>query len=1550
MTITGPAPSQPTDQPQRPEATPLSAAQRAVWLAQQIDREPALYNVPFGLRITGPLSRTALRHALDALTRRHAGLAATVHAVDGEPLRAPVPAARVPLTVRPVRDEEEARAASAAETTAPFDLTRELPLRALLLRLADDDHILQFTAHHLAVDGWSVGVLVEDLAEEYTRHLDADTCPDTGIAYDSTTAPAPPVRVRPAEEDAEDLDFWTRALSGAPEGVTLPSPLPRPAAPTSRGATAVHVVPAELVARIRDFGRRQRVGAATTLLAGLAVLLHRHTERDDLVLGASLAGRDDPATERLVTCLVRTVPLRLAVPPTAAFATVLDGVRDAFADAMDHQDVPLDRLGRRLRPDSAGERSPFFRVVFGYEREEAAPALPGVDLRRLALSTPTAKFDLTWNVVDDGTGLRVEAEYRTDLYGAEDVRQLFDQWVRLLDGCTTAPDTPVGLATLLPPAERRELPAPAPSACVPDLFGVRVGGCGGAVAVVDGAGVSVSYAELDVWAGVVAGRLRASGVGRGDRVGLCLGRGAGMVAAVLGVWRAGAAYVPVDPSYPSDRVEFVLRDAGVRVVLGDAGALAGLPAGDWACVELGDRPEAAGEVPAAVSPAPEDLAYVIYTSGSTGTPKGVEVTHGNLAALVEAGRRTVEPGPDDVWTLFHSFAFDFSVWEMWGALAFGGRLVVVDDATVRDPGAFADLLVAQRVTVLSQTPSAFRQLVAEDTARPRDGLALRLVVFGGEALDTAAVRAWHRRHPAGTPLLVNMFGTTETTVHVTCVSLTDQALAQTGSPIGHAIPGWDVHVLDRFGNPVPPGVTGELCVGGTGVARGYLGRPGLTADRFVPDPHGVPGARLYRTGDLARQLPNGVLEYLGRADQQVKVRGFRIEPGEVEARLAEHPGIAACAVAAVGEGDERRLAAFVVPAPAAPAAPADELRGWLAARLPAYLVPALFVPLQTLPTTPSGKTDRGALPALAGKERAAAGPGHRPPATATERALARIWADVLHVDRVGLDDDFFDLGGDSIRAVRISGAARDAGLPVSIPDLYACRTVGALAHRAATSPDGPGRDESPARSAPFSLLPPGAAAQYGDTVADAYPMTALQLGMVYHMASDPERLPYHNAAGYRVPLRFDEDHFRRALRAVVARHPVLRTGLDPTASPEPSQIVHRSVEPVLAVSDLRGLPAAEQEERIDRAVATERRTPFDLLAPPLLRFAVHVQDDDTFHWTVVEHHAILDGWSLWSTLSEILAHYLALLDGREPAAEPPPASLFRDFVAEERRAVDSAPAARFWGAALDGYEPLVLPAPPRPVAGTGRRDAHVPAELVARVESLARRLGVPDKTVYLAAHLRVLAALTGRTDVCCGVTLNGRLEETGATEVRGLFLNTVPLRMRADAASGEDLIARVFDAERALLPHRRTPLTRVQRIAGKQDLFATNFVYNNFHVARETLGADGAGLLGGLGDLTAARREEPADVPLTLTIFKNPLAGGVQLCMDYDTEHLAGEQADTVAAAHLRELAALTGTDPDTPHRDRFLDLFGVRVGGCGGAVAVVDGAGVSVSYAELDV
>ncbi|MEU8924561.1 amino acid adenylation domain-containing protein [Kitasatospora sp. NPDC048545] len=1565
---------------------PVSPTQQGIWLAEQVNPGQPVYNVPAALHLRGELSADGLRDAVAALVRRHRALRTRFSSAAGLPRRTVLDHADVPVRDLRLPDEAAARQAMAEEIARPFDLAVDALLRVSVLRYAEDRCFLLLVSHHLVSDGWSVDVLLEDLAAHYRAGPERAPGPD-----EAPREPAlPPVDAATA---AENLAFWERTLRDAPAATELFGSGHRATTRTNRGTTSRFVLPDALSAAVRAFGRTHRVSPAMTLLAGFAALLTRYSGQQDLVIGTSLAGRDDPETDRLVDCLVKVVPLRITTGPDTGFTGLLRTARDAFIDALEHQDVALEDLARRLGTDRDG--SPLFRILFGYARGHAAPPMAGLETAHVPVNTATAKFDLTWNVNDDGERIEIEVEHRTELIDAELVERLAGHWCRLLGSLLTAPDAPVARAGLLSAEERAQLvgtaEAPRVRPSAPERFAARVAAAGDRVAVSDGTGARLTYRQLDERAARLAALLAGAGVTRGDRVGLCLGRSVDLVAAVLAVWRLGAAYVPVDPDNPTGRIAYVLGDARVPLVLADADTADRVPAGPWRTLVTSRATDAAHTGP--VRSEAGDPAYVIYTSGSTGTPKGVEVTHGNLAALLDAGAQTVGLHETDVWSLFHSFAFDFSVWEIWGALAHGGRVVVVPRDVTRDPAAFRDLLVRERVTVLNQTPSAFRQLVAEEERHPLDELSLRLVVFGGEALDLASVRTWWRRHTPDRPVLVNMYGITETTVHVTWQVLDEERIETGSSPIGRALPGYRTLVLDDHGQPVPVGVRGELYVGGDAVARGYLGRPDLTTERFVPDPFtDVPGARLYRSGDLARWTAAGELEYCGRNDDQVKIRGFRIELGEVAAAIGRHPSVRGVAALVHGSAPgDRRLVAY---AACPDGTDARDLRDFAAGHLPAHMVPAAVVVLDALPLTRNGKVDHAALPApeFSGDAAAFVAPG-----TPAEEVLAEIWAEILQVEKVGANDGFFDLGGDSIRAVQVAALARGRGLGIAVAQIYRHRTLADLAAAADTATDR-------ARTEPFALLSAADRARIADGpgagLDDAYPMTALQVGMIYHMASDPRVLPYVNAASYRLPYRFDEEAFRRAIRAVVARHPVLRTGFDLANYDEPLQLVHREAEVPLVVEDLRALAPAEQDRAVDELMERERR-PFDVEQPPMLRLAVQVLSDDSFQWTLVEHHSILDGWSLWSTITEILLHYTRLLDGRGLAQLPPPASVYRDFVALEQRASASPEARRFWSETLAGHTLPQLPAPagqtPRPagqalrgdgasgvVDGYGWRDAHLPAGLGPRVGALAKRLGVPEKTVLLAAHLQVIAAQTGLDDVCCGVTLNGRLEETGGTEARGLFLNTVPFRLAVGGGRRSDLVRRVFEAEARILPHRRMPLARIRQLAGGRDLFTTNFTFNNFHVMRDTMGGgEHADLLSGLGELTASRRVEPADVPLTVTFFRNPLTDGLQLCIDYDAHRLTPARIEEIAEQHVRAVESLV-TDPDGELADPkgefveaartpagpgstpagpvpagprtgavapqgVLERFAAQVAANGDAVAVADATGGRLTYRALD-
>jgi amino acid adenylation domain-containing protein len=761
-------------------------------------------------------------------------------------------------------------------------------------------------------------------------------------------------------------------------------------------------------------------------LAGFSALLHRYTGQEDILVGSPIAGRSSPMVEGLIGCFINTLVMRTDVSGNPSFRELLTRVREVALGAYSHADVPFEKLVADLQPRRDMSRSPLFHVALALQ---SAPKAAEVTESVSTITSAGALFDLTLFIVEGQDGFEITAEYNTDLFDGETIARLLTHYQNLLEAALAEPDRPVAGLSMLTATERHQLlydwndtgTEPAGVGPLHELFETQVAQHPDATAVASDE-ASVSYAELNARANRLARHLRDLGVGPDTLVALALERSVDLVVAILGVLKAGGAYLPLDSTYPADRLAFMLEDAAPHVVVTSAALLGDLPASTARVVCL-DRDRAAldalpdGNLPGKVGP--ENLAYVIYTSGSTGRPKGVMVTHGNVSRLLSATDRWFRFGPADVWTLFHSFAFDFSVWEIWGALAYGGRLVVVPYWVSRAPEAFHELLHREGVTVLNQTPSAFRQLIDADSDAAPDCLPLRLVIFGGEALDLTSLRPWVERHGDDRPALVNMYGITETTVHVTYRRIMSVDVGSgSGSPIGVPIPDLQVHLLGEGRELVPVGVAGEMVVGGGGVARGYLNRPDLTTDRFIPDPFSAQsGARLYRSGDLARRLPSGELMYLGRIDQQVKIRGYRIELGEVEAVLASHPLVKEALVLAFeATPGDKRLVAYYVCRVGESLTP-FELRAFLEKSLPKHMLPSFYVGVEKIPMTVNGKVDRCALPApfegVARRDERVA------PRTATEQRVANVWREVLGVGEISVHDNFFDIGGHSLLSMRV---------------------------------------------------------------------------------------------------------------------------------------------------------------------------------------------------------------------------------------------------------------------------------------------------------------------------------------------------------------------------------------------------------------------------------------------------------------------------------------------------------------------------------------------------
>ena len=1115
-------------QPER-EDYPLSHAQHRLWVLSQMGGEGlAAYNMPAALLWRGLLDQTALQAAFDRLAARHEVLRTTFGVRDGEPYQRVHGALSISIDFVDLRGDvdqrERAQRLAAEDAKRPFDLVAGPLMRLTVLQLAADQHVLLLNLHHIVSDAWSEGVLMREFTQLYE-----------GARQGREVAlPALPIQYRDyavwqmgylaGEQGVADGSFWQTELAGELPVLDFPTDFARPSVKTYRGASHSIKLTSAQTAGLQALSRQQDVTLFMTLTALVQTLLYRHTGQEDILLGTPVHGRGHPDLEQQVGFYINTVVLRQEVVGTVPFSTFLQQVKAGITAAFDHQDYPFDRLVQELNLQRDVSRNPVFDAAIVYQSVAPETAgLSGVEIGPFVTEYEGSKFDLSFTFEPHGEdgGLQLDIIFNTDLYRPERMARLGGHFEMLVGSVLGDGERPLDGLTILPERERlviegfgrrdrdrdREVDRvygwvarSGDRPQVGDREGARSGdrpqirvereereentgkeslvGWFEAQVVrtpervaVQFEGVSLSYAALNRRANQVAHLLVARGVERETLVGLFMERSLEMVVAILGILKAGGAYVPFDPASPTERLAFMLADTEAPILLTQRSLQERLGTGLVEQLLLDDVAiDAQADHNLGVLVGADDLAYIIYTSGSTGRPKGVMVTHGNATRLFSSTDEWYRFNEEDVWTLFHSIAFDFSVWEIWGALLYGGRLVVVPYWVSRAPDAFYELVAREGVTVLNQTPSAFRQFMGMDGQKGAE-LALRSVIFGGEALDIPGLRPWFERHGDERPQLVNMYGITETTVHVTYRPIGMVDVENRASVIGEAIPDLTLHILDKMGRPSPIGVAGEMVVGGAGVARGYLRRPELTAERFVAGGgekrvesrdggslyewvarsgdrpqvggEGERGERLYRTGDLGRWLANGDIEYLGRIDTQVKVRGFRIELGEIEAVLGEAEGVEAAVVLVHDDGHGQQLIGYVV---GGEQIDVGAVRQVAQGKLPGYMVPAVLMPIAQLPLTANGKLDRRALPTptIVG-ERAGEVVA---PTTALQQQIAAVWQGVLGLNEVGIEENFFDLGGDSLRIIQVhQKLTEEHRLAVDVVALFQYPTIQALAEQ-----------------------------------------------------------------------------------------------------------------------------------------------------------------------------------------------------------------------------------------------------------------------------------------------------------------------------------------------------------------------------------------------------------------------------------------------------------------------------------------------------------------------
>ena len=1447
----------------RTQPLPLSFAQQRLWFLDQMAGARTAYTIPLAFRLEGLLDPQVLQQSLAAIMQRHESLRTTFALQAEQPVQIIQPVGALPWTERTLVDvadvETALHAVMLAEAEQPFDLAQGPLWRITLIRLAATSHILLITIHHIVADGWSVGVLLQEVAALYPAYLRGapPALPPLPIQYADFAQWQR--QALQGERLAQQLAFWETYLAGAPALLELPTDYPRPPQLSYRGHYQIAELPADLVNKIKALSGAAQTTLFMTLYAAFVTLLYRLSQQSDIVVGTPVANRPRSELEPLIGFFVNLIPLRTTLREDLTFRQLLTQVRETVGRAYEQQATPFEYLVERLRPTRDLSYAPIMQVDFVVQERLAELPLPDLLVTPLDPAVISAKFDLGVELMATATGaLRAFWTYNLDLFAAETIQRMTRHFATLLTSIVADPDQSISRLPLLTAAERHHLLCDwqEPQQVYPvdttihQRFEAQVERHPDRIALVfhdsartpspDKASMGwddrLTYRQLNARANQLAHYLIQQGVGPETLVGICVDRSLELVIGLLGILKAGGAYVPLDPAYPAERLAFTLADAGITLLVTQAHLQERLPTttAQRICLDR-DWPQIAQHATAnpAVVMQPDKLAYVIYTSGSTGTPKGVMVQHNHVLRLFTATEAWFHFNERDVWTLFHSFAFDFSVWEIWGALLYGGRLVVVSYWDSRSPERFYQLLADQGVTVLNQTPSAFRQLIRVDelmgdalmaAACP---LQLRYVIFGGEALELAALRPWFARHGDQAPQLINMYGITETTVHVTYRPLTQADAGQSASLIGGAIPDLQLYVLDAHQQPTPLGVTGELYVGGAGVARGYLNRPTLTAERFVQ----LPGLglapekqRLYRTGDLVRRRADGDIQYIGRIDNQVKIRGFRIELGEIEALLNQHPQVSEAVVLVRtaktydenrAEKAEQQLVAYLVPNAAAldwtvadtKSALAQSYRDDLQSKLPDYMVPAAFVLVNAMPLTANGKLDRKALLASTAEVATLNAP-YIAPATATEQALVAMYRELLDVATVGLHDDFFALGGHSLLGMRLIARIRQQwNLDLAVRTIFEQPTIAQLA----TTIDLAHLAAAPTAAAKASL--PLRALVRTETA----PLSFAQRRLWFLAQLEPESPFYNIPAAIGLTGKLDVTALEESFRYLIGRHESLRTTFATPAGAdagEPVQVVappaaasaHFTL-PLIAVADTA---AAHQRAQV------EATTPFTLQAGPLLRAHLYQTGAETHLLSLTMHHIISDGWSTGILLKELAHAYRAYTQGGEPTLPALPVQ-YADFAIWQRQSLTGVSLDEqlaYWRAQLAGA-PTLLELPtdrPRPPVQSFRGahyEFHLAADLTAKLQQLAHRHEATLFMVLLAAFTVLLARYSRQTDIVVGTPIANR-KRTEIEGVIGFFVNTLALRTQLDDNPAfSELLARVRQSTLAAYDHQDLPFERL---------------------------------------------------------------------------------------------------------------------------------------------
>ncbi|WP_442937947.1 amino acid adenylation domain-containing protein [Nostoc sp.] len=1416
---------------------PLSFAQQRLWFLEQLEPGNPFYNQPAAVGLTGALNLAVLKQSFNEIIRRHQVLRTTFSTVEGQPIQIIGSTLALKLPVVDLQKlphaerEKEVRRIATEEAQKPFNLVEGPLLRCTLLLLEDTEQMLLFTTHHIISDGWSKGVLIREIATLYQAFSTGQLSPLAELPIQYADFAAWQRQWLQAEVLQSQISYWKKQLEGAPTVLELPTDHARPAVQTFLGATYSFELSVELSQALKKLSQQQGSTLFMTLLAAFQTLLWRYTGQEDIVVGSPIANRNRTEIEGLIGFFVNTLVLRTNLAGNPTFEELLAHVREVALGAYAHQDLPFEKLVEELQPQRSLSHTPLFQVMFVLQNAPmSALELPGLTLSPLTSESRTAKFDLTLLMTETAQGLVGNLEYNTNLFEDSTISRMAGHLQTLLSGIVANPQQHLSELPLLTEPERQTLLVEwnntkveyPQQQCIHQLFEAQVERTPDAVAVVF-EDEPLTYCELNARANQLAYYLRSQGVEPEVLVGICVERSLDMLIGLLGILKAGGAYVPLDPTYPSERLAFILEDAQVPVLLTQARLVKAIPQHqakvlcldtDWLLIAQENKENFLTEVTTS------NLAYVIYTSGSTGQPKGVQIPHRALNNFLHAMRQTPELTEQDTLLAVTTISFDIAALELFLPITVGARLVVVSREIASDGTRLSAKLTNSNATVMQATPATWQLLL---TAGWEGNHQLK-ILCGGEALPGHLANQLLNRCDS----LWNMYGPTETTIwSAACLVETVSSFVAISRPIANT----QFYILDRHGQLVPIGVQGELHIGGTGLARGYLNRPELTTEKFIPNPFSDKlAARLYKTGDLARYLPNGDIEYLGRIDHQVKVRGFRIELAEIEAHLRQHLKVRETVVVLRSdEADSQRIVAYVVPQKEQTLT-ITELRDFLELKLPNYMVPAVFVILEALPLTPNGKVDRKALPVPDATQLLS---HFTPPSTPIEQMLAGIWAEVLGLEKVGIYHNFFELGGHSLLATRVISLVRQVfQQELPLRRLFEQPIIAGLA-----------KEIEKATKAGLGLE---TANIERISRSQKLPLSFAQQRLWFLAQLEPNSPFYNIPAAARLQGQLKLGALQQSFNEILRRHETLRTNFQITEG-EPVAIISSVTLLLLSVVDISELSSNQQQAKVRQLANFEAQQPFDLNNDLLLRVKLLRLGEQEHIVLLTMHHIASDGWSIGVLVRELATLYQAFCTEQPslrhatltPLAELP--IQYADFAAWQRQWLQAEvlqSQISYWKKQLEGA-PTVLELPTdhaRPAVQTflgATYSFELSVELSQALKKLSQQQGSTLFMTLLAAFQTLLWRYTGQEDIVVGSPIANR----NRTEIEGLigfFVNTLVLRTNlAGNPTFEELLAHVREVALGAYAHQDLPFEKLveelqpQRSLSHTPLFQVMFVLQN---------------------------------------------------------------------------------------------------------------------------